>query len=391
MNAIDFRPAPIPGSMPGGRGCARCVMDTTDPDITFDADGVCRHCHDYDRLAAALVRSGAEGQRELEVLVERMRRDGAGRPYDCVIGVSGGVDSTFVAYQVKQLGLRPIAAHLDNGWDSEIAATNISAALRALDIDLETLVIDWEEFKDIQLAFLRSGVPDCEIPSDHAIMAWVRNVATQHRVRHLIWGNNTRTETHLPKAWSQGHFDWRYIRSVHRRFGSGRIRTFPHMTFTADLPVDPFYSSQLNLLDYVDYVKADAIAILERDVGWRSYGGKHHENIYTRWYQGWFLPTRFGYDKRKSHLSSLICSGQISREHAERELLEPPYDEELQRADTEYVIKKLGLTADGFRAIMNGPRRTFHDFPSYAALRRGQPYLISRAVYRFAKSLAGKS
>ena len=264
------------------------------------------------------------------------------------------------------------------------------AALRALDIDLETLVIDWEEFKDIQLAFLRSGVPDCEIPSDHAIVSWVRKVATQHGVRHLIWGYNTRTETHLPKAWSQGHFDWRYIKSVHRRFGSGRIRTFPHLPFTVDLPVDAFYSSQVNLLDYVDYVKADAIAILEREVGWRSYGGKHHENIYTRWYQGWFLPTRFGYDKRKSHWSSLICSGQITREAAQHGLLKPPYEEELQRADTEYGIKKLGLTAGGFRAIMDGPKRTFGDFPSYATLRRGQPYLISRAVYRFAKSLAGK-
>ena len=154
--------------------------------------------------------------------------------------------------------------------------------------------------------------------------------------------------------------------------------------------MDPFYSSQLNLLDYADYVKADAIAILEREVGWRRYGGKRHENIYTRWYQGWFLPTRFGYDKRKSHLSSLICSGQVARDHAQRELLEPPYDVELQRADTEYVIKKLGLTTDAFHAIMNGPKRTFHDFPSYATLRRGKPYWISRAVYRFAKSLSGK-
>ena len=220
MNAIDFTPAPILGSLPGVRKCTRCVMDTTDPDITFDANGVCRHCDDYDRLSAALVRSGCGGatttrsvgrahasrrrRPPLRLRHRRQRRRGQHR---------------LSRTKVKQLGLRPIAAHLDNGWDSEIAASNISAALRALEIDLETRVIDWEEFKDIQLAFLRSGVPDCEIPSDHAIVSCVRNVATRHGVRHLIWGNNTRTETHLPKAWSQGHFDWRYIKSVHRRFG----------------------------------------------------------------------------------------------------------------------------------------------------------------------------
>jgi N-acetyl sugar amidotransferase len=383
--AIDFTAAPILADRPGVRVCTRCVMDATDRDITFDADGVCHHCHDYDREVALRVRSGAEGRRQLLARAEQIRRDGAGRRYDCVIGVSGGVDSTYVAYQVKQLGLRPLAVHLDNGWDSEIAATNIGTALRALTIDLETLVIDWEEFKDIQLAFLRSGVPDCEIPSDHAIVASVHRVASQHRVRHSVWGYNTRTETHLPKAWSQGHYDWGYIRAVHRQFGSGRIRTYPHLPFKASLPLGAFRSTHLNLLDYVDYVKAEAVTLLERELGWRRYGGKHHENIYTRWYQGWFLPTRFGYDKRKVHLSSLVCSGEITREHALGELRQPPYAEDLQRADTEYVIKKLGLTTEGFHVIMTGPKRTFDDFPSHARLRQGRPYRTAQQVYRFAK------
>ena len=381
MTVPGFAPAPILGSLPDVRVCTRCVMDTTDPDITFDDRGVCSHCHGYDRAVAKWVRSGAAGRQQLDAAVEKIKRDGAGRQYDCVIGVSGGVDSTFVAYKVKQLGLRPLAVHLDNGWDSEIAATNISSALRALNIDLQTLVIDWEEFRDIQLAFLRAGVPDAEIPSDHAIVASVHNAAAEHGVRHTIWGYNTRTETHLPKAWSQGHFDWRYIRTIHRRFGSGRIRTFPHLSAMSSL-FDRFRASRLNLLDYVDYVKADAMAILQRELGWRSYGGKHHENIYTRWYQGWFLPTRFGYDKRKTHLSSLICSGQITRAHALDELMKPPYDEELQRADTDYVIKKLGLTAEGFRAIMNAPKRTFHDFPSHARVRAGRTYTAARRLYR---------
>lgn len=387
MSGSPFTAAPILGALPNVRLCTRCVMDTTDPDIVFDAAGVCNHCHAYDRLVAATVRSGADGERRLAAAVEQIRRDGAGKRYDCAIGISGGVDSTFVAYKVKQLGLRPIAVHLDNGWDSEIAATNISSALRALDVDLETLVIDWTEFKDIQLAFLRAGVPDCEIPSDHAIVASVHRVATQHRIRHTIWGYNTKTETHLPKAWSQGHLDWRYIRAIHRQFGSGRIRTFPHLNFMGSLGFFP--TANLNLLDYTDYVKADAITLLQRDLGWRSYGGKHHENIYTRWYQGWFLPTRFGYDKRKTHLSSLVCSGQITRDVAREELLQPTYSVELQRADTEYVIKKFGLTAEGFRTIIEQPRRSFHDFPSHAKFRDGRPYQIARRVYRLLTGRGG--
>lgn len=381
MTARAFAPAPILTGLPNLRVCTRCVMDTTDPDITFDADGVCSHCHAYDRAVATRVRTGADGQRLLDEHVARITRDGQGLQYDCVIGVSGGVDSTFVAYKVRQLGLRPLAVHLDNGWDSEIAVTNIASALRALSIDLHTLVIDWDEFRDIQLAFLRAGVPDCEIPSDHAIVASVHNAAAEHGVRHTIWGYNTRTETHLPKAWSQGHFDWRYIRTIHRRYGSGRIRTFPHLSTMSSL-FDRFRASRLNLLDYVDYVKADAMAILQRELRWRGYGGKHHENVYTRWYQGWFLPTRFGFDKRKTHLSSLICSGQTTREEALRELMTPPYDEQLQRSDTDYVIKKLGLTADQFRAIMEAPKRSFWEFPSHARVRNGRAYAAARAVYR---------
>lgn len=380
MTGWTFAAAPVLGSLPDARVCSRCVMDTTDPDIAFDDAGVCNHCHGYDRLVAATVRAGVDGERQLAAAVDAIRRDGARRQYDCAIGISGGVDSTFVAYKVKQLGLRPIAVHLDNGWDSEIAATNISSALRALGIDLETLVIDWEEFRDIQLAFLRAGVPDAEIPSDHAIVASVHRVAAVHKIRHTIWGYNTRTETHLPKAWSQGHLDWRYIRSVHRQFGTGRIRTFPHLNFIGSLGI--FRAQNLNLLDYVDYVKAEAMALLQGELGWRSYGGKHHENIYTRWYQGWFLPTRFGYDKRKTHLSSLICSGQISRDAAREELLRPPYSVELQQADTEYVIKKFGLSAEGFGSIMAAPRRTFHDYPSFAKFREGRPYQAARRVYR---------
>jgi N-acetyl sugar amidotransferase len=360
-------------------------MDTTDPDIQFDADGVCNHCHDHDRLTAQLVVSGDAGRRRLEALVATIKRDGQGRPYDCVIGMSGGVDSTFVAYEAAQLGLRPLAVHLDNGWNSEIATTNIASALKTLGIDLETLVIDWEEFKDIQLAFLRSGVPDCEIPSDHAIVSAVYHTARRMDIRHTVWGYNVRTETHLPKAWSQGHYDWGYIKAVHRRFGTGHIKTFPHLSFRESLPGFGFANTRLHLLDYIDYSKAAARAILERELGWRSYGGKHHENVYTRWYQGWFLPVRFGYDKRKAHLSSEVCAGERTRESALVELQQPTYDPELQRADTEYVKKKLGIGAAEWTAIMEGPKRTFADFPSHQKLRASALFRAAQRTYRFGR------
>lgn len=377
--------SPVPTKPADVRVCTRCVMDTTDPDISFDAAGVCNHCHDYDRLLRKNTFSGADGLRRLDTMVATIKRDGVGKKYDCVIGVSGGVDSTYVAYKVKQLGLRPLAVHLDNGWDSEIAVSNISVTLKNLGIDLYTHVIDWEEFKDIQLAFLRSGVVDCEIPSDHAIVACVHDAATREGVRHTIWGYNCKTETHLPQAWSRAHLDWGYLRAIHRRYGSGRVKTFPRVDFLSYVTDFRMRQKRHMLLDYIDFSKSEALKILERDLGWRSYGGKHHESVYTRWYQGWFLPQRWGYDKRKTHLSSLICSGQTTRPAAIEELAQPSYDPELQRADTEYVKKKFGLSEAEFAQIMNGPKRSFHEFPSYWKVQRGGAFRAGLRVYQAVK------
>ncbi len=217
-------PAGDAGKIAAPRICARCVMDTSDPDIQFDANGVCNHCHAYDAAVASRVFTGDEARRLLDELVDRIRKQGAGKSYDCVIGVSGGVDSTFVAYKVKQLGLRPLAVHLDNGWDSELAVKNIENTLKRLNIDLYTRVLDWEEFKDLQLAFLRASTPDSEIPTDHAIVSELYKTAARIGVKYIVAGVNVRTESHLPAAWSTGHLDWRYIRGLHDRFGRGIMR-----------------------------------------------------------------------------------------------------------------------------------------------------------------------
>jgi N-acetyl sugar amidotransferase len=353
------------------RICTRCLMDTSDPAIQFSEQGVCNHCHDYDRLIRQRVLTGEAGARFLEKLVERIKHDGRGKPYDCVMGVSGGVDSTYVAYIAKtRLGLRPLAVHMDNGWDSELAVKNIEETLKRLGIDLYTNVLDWEEFKDLQLAFLKASTPDSEIPSDHAIAAVVADMAEKLKVRYILSGSNVRTETHLPLAWSQGHFDWKYIQSVYHQFGNGKLKTFPHQGFFT------YYRRLLTLqrvdiLNYLDYNKEEAMKILERELGWKYYGGKHHESIYTRFYQGYILPTKFGYDKRRSHLSSQICSGEITREAAAIELQKPAYAPAMQEEDREYVAKKLGVSDNEFDAIMKLPSRRFQDYPSYSRVMEG--------------------
>ena len=345
--------------------CTRCVMDTSDPDITFDEHGVCNRCHEYDQMAKKEVFSGPEGERRLLEMVERIKHDGEGKKYDCLIGISGGVDSTFVAYKVKQYGLRPLAVHLDNGWDSELAVNNIHKALNILGIDLHTHVINWEEFKDLQVAFLKASTPDSEVPSDHAIVSLMYQIADRMDIPYVISGRNVRTETHVAPAWSMGHFDWKYIESVHKLYGKVPLKTYPHRTVEDEAK---YRQKQVwfDILNYVDYVKKDAIKIMERELGWQYYGGKHYESIYTRFFQGYILPVKFGYDKRKGHLSSLICSGEVTREEALAELRQPTYAPALQEEDREYVIKKLGLTEGEFEEIMKAPLKTIYDYPSYA-------------------------
>jgi N-acetyl sugar amidotransferase len=377
----------LPTPLPTGpyRVCARCVMDTTDPNISFDRDGVCNHCHDYDNVVRTGIPSASAARQRLKTLIDAIGSEGAGKPYDSVIGVSGGVDSTFVAQKVKELGLRPLAVHLDNGWDSEAAVSNIAKVLNKLNIDLYTHVIDWEEFKDIQRAFLLASTPDAEIPSDHAIFSILYDQARRLGIRYVITGINIRTEMHLPVAWSQGHWDWGYIRAVHRQFGTGRIKTFPHFNFFKYVTGNRYSHITVNLLDLLDFSKKKALVALERDFGWKNYGGKHNESIYTRWFQGYYLPRKFGFDKRRSHLSSRICSGELSRAEALAELQSPPYPLEQQAADCEYVAKKLGLSAQEFRAIMDAPPKKFGDYPSYARFMKGKTFQNMMKIWQLFK------
>lgn len=344
--------------------CVRCIMDSrVDPQLALDGAGLCNHCRRYDALVSARVLKGAEGRAYAERLAARIRAAGRGRDYDCIVGVSGGVDSTYVAHVAKELGLRPLAVHFDNGWNSELAVANIEKVLRTLGIDLQTYVVDWEEFRDLQVAFLRASTPDGEIPSDHAINALLWRTAAKLGIRFILSGMNFTTEALSVPHWAYGHSDWRYIKDVHRRFGTVPLRTYPHFTLGYLAWVNLVRRVRtVSILNYLDYDKAEAMALLQSKLGWVYYGGKHHESIYTRFYQGYVLPRKFGVDKRYGHLSDLINAGQMTRAAALAEVADPPYPVALQEQDRVYVTRKLELTDAEFAAMMAAAPRTFRDF-----------------------------
>jgi len=352
-------------------------MDTSDPEIKFDENGICNYCRTYEEKKNSLVPKPEDKAKRLQEMIEFCREKGKGKKYDCIIGVSGGVDSTYVAYKVKELGLRPLAVHLDNGWDAELAVSNINNVLKKLDIELYTYVLDWEEFRSLQVAFLKASTPDSEIPSDHAIVALMKTIAAKEDLP-LIWGVNFSSEAILPRAWSQGHMDWAYIKKVNQLFGTKRLKDFPHYSVYKRIYWNRIKRLRIfDLLNYIDYDKENAKKFLIEELGWRDYGGKHHESIYTKFFQAYILPTKFGYDKRRAHLSSLILAGQIKREEALKEIEKPLYDEKELQEHLVYVPKKLGLSRDEFEEIMNTPPRKYEEFSPK----------LEKTIYEFEKKI----
>lgn len=343
--------------------CTRCVLNTSDrAEISFDSDGICNHCRHYDAQAATLPQSGEERDAEFRRLVGRIRREGQGRQYDCVLGLSGGVDSSYLAYLARREGLRPLVVHFDNGWNSELAVNNIHSIVRRLGLDLNTYVIDWEEFRDLQVAYLRASVVDIEVLTDHAIYGAILKLALENDIPFVLSGNNVATEGVLPYAWTYNKLDSVNIRDIHRKFGTGTLKSYPLLTQRMKQKLRRAGTQILTLLDFVEYDKAEVKQVLEKELGWRDYGGKHYESIFTRFYQAFILPEKFGIDKRKAHLSALICSGQITKAAALEELAEPPLPPAQLAADREYVLKKLGLSETEFAGIMAQPPRGHREF-----------------------------
>lgn len=369
------------------RICNRCVMDTSDPEIEFDASGVCNHCLEFDRETRRYWFPNDEGARRWLAIAEQLRAEGRGKEYDCILGLSGGVDSSFLALKVHEWGLRPLVVHVDAGWNSELAVANIEKIVKHCNFDLHTHVVDWEEMRDLHLAYLRAGIANQDVPQDHVFFASMYHFATRNGIRTILSGGNLATEGIFPSSWHGPAMDAINLKSIHRRYGERPLKTYSTVSFFEYYIWYPFVKKMRTVrpLNCMPYDKASAIVELERACGWRSYGRKHGESLFTKLFQNHYLPVKFGYDKRRPHLSSLIVSGQMTREQALVELEQPLYDAQELEIDIAYFCKKLRITRAQFDEFMKSPNREYGDFDTwqgrYRLLKRVQG-LVERALGR---------
>ena len=346
--------------------CTRCIMDTTDPNIEFDENGVCNHCRQYDKLAEKHLFTNGIGKKKLDQITFKIKQRGKDKEYDCIMGISGGVDSTYTAYIAKKYNLRPLCVHLDNGWNSELAVSNVENIVKKLGFDLQTYVIDWEEFKDLQLSFMKAQVVDIEMLTDHAITAILYNLADKMGIKYILSGGNIVTEAIMPTSWTHRKSDLKNIRSIQKKYGAKKITKFPT---ASTLKIEFWYKNvkdikMVNVLNYVPYVQKNVMTIIENELGWKYYGGKHYESIFTRFYQAYILPNKFDIDKRKAHLSTLICSEQITRPEALEYITNDSYDSTMLVGDKDFVLKKLNLSENDFEEYMKTPPKSHFDYPS---------------------------
>jgi N-acetyl sugar amidotransferase len=350
--------------------CKRCVMDTTDPNIVFDENGICNHCTSaIERMENVYFLSKKEKEKIILSTIEKIKKDRKGK-YDCIIGLSGGVDSTYVAYLLKSWGLNPLAIHLDNGWNSELAQQNIENTVKKLNIDLHTVVLNWDEFKELQLAFLRSSVIDLEMLSDNAILATIYKMAKKFKIKYFLDGVNQSTESIMPESWFYSlKIDTKNIKSIYKINGDGgKIKEYPFLSIIDVTKILRGNFKQFSPLNYIEYNKDEVKEFIKSELNWRDYGGKHYESRITQFYQAYILPRKYNVDKRKAHLSSMICSKQITRDSALEVLKTDLYDLNKLTIDRDFFCKKLGLTLDEFDSLMKCKPIAHSNYPSYLDL-----------------------
>ena len=373
--------------------CTKTVMDTTDPDIWFDEEGVSNHVYYFKNEIQPRWFPNEEGKKRLDQIISRIREENAGNKYDCVIGLSGGADSSYMALKVYELGIRPLIVHVDGGWNSELAVYNIEKIVNFCGWDLHTCVIDWLEMKDLQVSFLKSGIANQDVPQDHAFFAALYSYAVKNNIKYVLSGGNFATESIFPRAWLHSAMDAKSLRAIHRRYGTIKLKSFPTVSFWKYYLYFPFIRKMkvLRLLNFMPYSRSKAIQGLGETIGWRDYGRKHGESVFTKFFQNYYLPHRFGYDKRKPHLSSMILADEITRDEALHQLDQPLYDENELGEDMLFVRKKLGFSEAEFTSLMNAPTKTYRDYPSdkkkYILMKKLQSY-IKRS---FNKDLASYS
>lgn len=347
--------------------CTNCILDThDDPNIQFDENGVCNYCNVYIEKYIKNALSAEQKRKLLEGYITQIKSQKGRKQYDCIMGLSGGVDSSYLALKAKEFGLNPLVVHFDNGWNSELAVKNIEGIIRKTGFDLFTYVVDWEEFKDLQLSYIKAGVLDWEIPTDHGFYACLYEQAYKHRIKYILTGHNYQTEAILPKSMRWSKLDVANIMDIHSKFGTKRIKTFPLLGFFKFTWFSFILKFQrVNLLEYLNYNKDQAKDLIKKEFNWSDYGGKHFESIFTRFYQGYVLKEKFGFDKRKAHLSNLILSGQMSRQQALEEIEKADYNPELLKQDFEFVAKKFDMSLDQFKSLLSAPNQSHLNFKSY--------------------------
>lgn len=363
-----------------GKVCTRCIMDESAPDIVFDEAGVCNYCAEYlVTKQRYVIADPVEREKRLAALIDQVKRDGRGRRYDCIIGISGGVDSSWALVKAVELGLRPLAVHMDNGWNAELAQNNIANLVRGLGVDLVTHVIEWTEYRGLMEAFFAADVLDVELLYDNAMLAVNFQQAQRFGVKHILAGTNVATEgMRMPPGWNWFKYDKRNIRGISRRFGGPRVDSFPAIGTLDFIQYTLRGIRWLSFLDQFDFRKQAALQLLQGNFGYKPYPFKHYESVFTRFYQGFILPTKFGVDKRKLHLSTLVMNGEMGREEALAKLSGPAYEsEQLLRQDRRYFLKKMRWEEDKLQAYLRRPEVAHDAYPSERRL-----WDLALAAYR---------
>ena len=345
--------------------CTNCVMDTTDSKIEFDQNGVCDFCNDYYENILPGWKQGEAGMRELQEIAKKIRAEGKGKKYDCIIGMSGGVDSSYLCYVAKKImHLRPLIYCVDTGWNLKLADENTKRIVDALELDMYTEVIDWDEMKDLQLAFFKSQVPYQDLPQDHAIFAGLYNYAVKNKIKYVLTGANNATECIRPPVEWVYQNDIVLIDDIHKKFGKKPLRTFPRCGLLKSRLYYAYFKGMKRVapLNYIEYDKAKVKQFLQDEFGWVAYENKHYENVFTRFYEGYYLPHKFGYDKRRVYFSNEVLAGTMTRDEALEELAKQPYDPEQMMLDKAFIAEKLEISVEEFENLIEGPNKSYKDY-----------------------------
>ncbi len=343
--------------------CKRCILDSTFPRILFDKDGICNYCKNYEFLNNKYALN-ENNQGVFFKMIEKIKKTESGKEYDCIQGVSGGRDSTYCLYLLKKWGLRPLAVHFDNNMDSKIASENIKKACTKLEIDLHTFVIDWEEYKDLQIAFLKASVPSVDTPLDQAFVSVLYDFAYKNDIKYIFDGYTFRGEGVIPREWSLNTVP--FIMDIHNKFGSKRLQKYPLRKISDLIKYRISGMTLISPLNYIDYNYAETMPLLEKELGWKYYGGHHFESIFTRWAFAFYLPKKFGIDKRVSDYSTLIRSGQLSRDEALTKIKEQIYTPEQEKEDRRYIMNKLEITNQEMENILNASPKLNSDYKDHS-------------------------